>query len=313
MKTKPAFTLVELLVVISIIALLVSMLLPSLAQARDQAQRVTCQSSQKQTLYCLLAYSNDNKSAFPYNRFAYAWGTMPGNQYAIDGWTQSDLSQWAAGTTGDQTCWLSATHSFQGNSPAEIYYLLIESGGYASTTKGLYCSSPFRTTLVPRAGTTIAVNQGHLSNHWASWWKSPVHDIGPDGLLTKYTPFFSYNGPGEFGPQNACSYTNPIAWQGSKWITCVRPEYGYTYGASGFIDTKVLGSRLRLIGCPTQIQTDNNVWDPYTPHSAIITRIGVGNTYAYWNTAHYRNFGYTDGSVAGGTVPAWNGGAAINF
>lgn len=60
-----AFTLVELLVVIGIIALLVSMLLPALNKSRQQAVSIKCMSNLKQVGNAFMMYANDNHGWLP--------------------------------------------------------------------------------------------------------------------------------------------------------------------------------------------------------------------------------------------------------
>lgn len=68
MKRK-GFTLIELLVVVAIIALLISILLPSLSRARELAKRAVCASNLRGIGQGMHIYANDNREWFPIHFF----------------------------------------------------------------------------------------------------------------------------------------------------------------------------------------------------------------------------------------------------
>lgn len=80
---RQGFTLVELLVVIGIIALLISILLPSLSKAREQGQRLKCLSNIRSLQLAVTMYANENKQYVP----AVNWGVQAtSNGKVAAGW-----------------------------------------------------------------------------------------------------------------------------------------------------------------------------------------------------------------------------------
>jgi len=65
MKKRKAFTLIELLVVVAIIALLISILLPSLSRARELSKRLVCAANLKGLGTSFKIYANDNEESWP--------------------------------------------------------------------------------------------------------------------------------------------------------------------------------------------------------------------------------------------------------
>ena len=78
------FSLVELLIVISIIAILAALLMPSMAAARSRARQVSCQSNLRQLALCLPMYSADNGGKLAEN--------VPGSE-SPDSWVRGNMTR----------------------------------------------------------------------------------------------------------------------------------------------------------------------------------------------------------------------------
>ena len=87
-RTSAAFTLMELLVVITIIVILAAMLMPSLQRAREKARQVSCANNMKQIGIAVVMYAHDWDGILPISAHydSYVWTDSSGATYPYVGW-----------------------------------------------------------------------------------------------------------------------------------------------------------------------------------------------------------------------------------
>ena len=131
-KFRTGFTLIELLVVIAIIAILASMLLPSLSKAKQKGQGIQCMNNHKQLTLAWKMYADDHNGLLLY------------------------ASPSGDGSPSDKPTWVTGGLDFNGNNRSnwDIQQDLVKSPMWAYTGKnaGVWHCPADRSTVKPSSG-----------------------------------------------------------------------------------------------------------------------------------------------------------------
>jgi prepilin-type N-terminal cleavage/methylation domain-containing protein/prepilin-type processing-associated H-X9-DG protein len=151
------FTLIELLVVIAIIAILASMLLPALQQARAKARAITCTGNLKQISLALFMYTQDNSDRVP--------------QYRDSGttfyWADKLLSYVGSSEKVFQCTTNTRTMNFVGTG---VHF------NYGVNWRELNSSDPNKSiTLGAVTQPAATISYADSNSYVVSWWESSFH------------------------------------------------------------------------------------------------------------------------------------------
>ncbi len=133
MKRNRAFTLVELLVVVGIIALLLGILLPALGEAREIASRVHCASNLRGLHGGMFIYAQDQNGRYPVAGKATAAGTAVG--FSFDDRSRDDVTADELKDNVTASLWVLVREgrvnakSFVCRSSDDVHDKLLDSGG----------------------------------------------------------------------------------------------------------------------------------------------------------------------------------------
>ena len=246
MKRRQGFTLIELLVVVAIIALLISILLPSLARAREITKRAVCASNLRGIGQGFKTYSNDNFDWFPST--PYLELTTPSqNNNAV-----SFVNQMAANLMSQ----LASNPVPASLHPSRALFILVIDG--TCTANQFIC---------PSSGDS----QDDLRNRDASGGNEVAAQLGQNRFDFRGYPYLSYGYQMPFGPrakpnENLDSRMALMADKGPFFTSGSQATGASWATADAAFNTGMLGQAITIANATTAqdiLRADNEKWRPY--------------------------------------------------
>jgi prepilin-type N-terminal cleavage/methylation domain-containing protein/prepilin-type processing-associated H-X9-DG protein len=224
---RRGFTLIELLVVIAIIAILAAILFPVFAQAREQARKTSCLSSQKQNGLGCMMYAQDYDETYVQasdwnqrNSPAHVTATSPNG---VLNWTaliqpyvkSYELVEFGcASANNPRSPWGELPDPNDGNRPApanrgpeysynHMFGLNGAAWGAYVTTSMAAPERPAETIMVTECG-TVGGMSARYGTYWTPWWYDHYYyDFGPmEGAAAWWRPPVAHNSSNNDGGVN---------------------------------------------------------------------------------------------------------------
>jgi len=286
---RKAFTLIELLVVVAIIALLISILLPSLSRARELAKRAGCRANLRGIGQASYIYSNDYNESFPIAFHTQTGsGTNPGVTYAG-----------LMGRGGDTSGTPDVTKEISGSSTTaertsvpvsrSLFLLVIQN---ASTPKQFICpsASDQEDTLRNKTSTTETASQPGVNrfdfwgyNNLSYGYQHPYNSVARPttdmdvrmALAADKGPYFQASGRTDIAAGSLPTWTNStdiLKKSNDEWRNYNSGNHNGEGQAILFVDGHVDFERKPIVGAGN----DNIYTFQNHTGSDLLTRVLVG-------------------------------------